>query len=64
MGYKTYEPSPAATLNARSRCVELLLEVVEATERGDDGILERSILERTSGTLALRRRRREVLPEE
>lgn len=60
----TYEPTPAATLDARSRSVELLLEVVEAAERCDDGVHERAVLQRDAAPLAPRRCACKVLPAE
>lgn len=63
-GGKTYEPSPAGTLDAEGRSVELLLEVIEAAEGLLDGLLQGAVLELASGALALLGGRSEVGPEQ
>lgn len=60
----THNPSPSRTLNTSGGSVELLLEIVEATERLVDGRLQRAILQSTSGTLAFRGSRSQILPEQ
>lgn len=60
----TYEPSPARALNAQSRGVELLLELVERAKLLLDRLCERGALREHAALAALLWRGREVLPEE
>lgn len=46
-----YEPSPARSLNTSSGSVELLLQVIERSERFFNCGLERTILEDTTSAL-------------
>lgn len=59
----TYEPSPSTSLDAGSSSVELLLQVVQATKRLDNGVVERARGKYSTVTLLLGRRRGKVLPE-
>ena len=60
----TYNPAPAAALNARSGGVEVLLEVVEGSESLGDGLLEGTLGEGTTVALTLGLGTSKVLPEE
>jgi len=58
------EPSPARSLDSSGRVVHLLLHVIEVAEGGNDGLLERTVLQDASIALLLGCRGRKVLPEE
>ena len=60
----THKPSPSRSLNTKSSRVEFLLQVVEATKRLDNGILQWAIFQNATIALFLRGSRGKILPEQ